>query len=79
MGVTTTTERGPGGMSGEALFWIGIVVFTVVMLIAFVVMDRPRKGRGVSTRHPAPIDTSDPRGRHDLAERVDPRESGDRL
>lgn len=66
-------------MGGEALFWIFIVVFSILMLLGFFLLDRPRKGRGVHPRLPARTDVDDPRGRHEKADRVDPRESTDRL
>lgn len=66
-------------MSGEALFWVFIVVFSVLMLVGFFLVDRPRKGKGVSPRLGVYTHVDDPRGRHAPAERVDPHETDDRL
>ena len=37
-------------MGGEALFWIFIVVFSLLMLVGFYLVDRPRRRRDVPTR-----------------------------
>lgn len=66
-------------MAGEAVFWIGIVVFSVLMLAGFFWMDRPRKGSGVSSRRHVASRADDPRGRWSPAERVDPQDTDDRL
>lgn len=66
-------------MGGEALFWIFIVVFTLLMVAGFFLLDRPRRSRGVPTKLPVNTDLSDPRGRHSLADRVDPSDTDSRL
>ncbi|WP_435200624.1 hypothetical protein [Janibacter sp. GS2] len=66
-------------MSGEAVFWIFIVVFTVVMFGAFFFLDRPKPSRNIPTKLSVHTDSSDPRGRHRPAERVDPAETDSRL
>jgi len=66
-------------MSGEALFWIFIVVFTLLMVGAFFLLDRPRSSRGIPTKLSVHTDADDPRGRHAPAERVDPSETDSRL
>lgn len=66
-------------MGGEALFWIGIVVFAILMLAGFWWMDRPPKATRNTTRLGVPSAANDPRGRHDRAERVDPKDTTDRL
>ena len=66
-------------MGGEALFWIFIVVFSLLMLVGFFLVDRPRRSTRVATRHAVRTDTQDPRGRHLPADRVDPTETTNRL
>lgn len=66
-------------MSGEAMFWIFIVVFCLLMLVGFVLLDRPTKGRGIPTKLSVDTDPKEPRGRHLPADRVDPRETDSRL
>lgn len=66
-------------MSGEAWFWIFTAVFTVVMIVGFVLVDRPRKSRQVPTRLSVNTDPADPRGRHQPADRVDPSDTDNRL
>lgn len=66
-------------MSGEALFWIFIIVFSLLMLVGFFLLDRPRRPRQVPTRRSVPTDPSDPRGRHQPAERIDITQTDSRL
>lgn len=68
-------------MDGELAFWAFIVVFSLLMLAGFFLLDRPRKSGAVRTRRQPAVDAAarqDPRGRHPLADRADPR-SGDRI
>ncbi|SMC38894.1 hypothetical protein [Janibacter indicus] len=66
-------------MGGEALFWIFIVVFSLLMIAGFFLLERPRRSREVPTRLSVHTDPKDPRGRHQPAERVDPTETTNRL
>lgn len=66
-------------MGEEALFWVFIVVFSLLMLLGFFVLDRPRKGRGVTPRLGVYTHVDDPRGRHAPAERIAPQDTDDRL
>lgn len=66
-------------MDGETLFWIFIVVFTLLMVGAFFLLDRPRRSKGIPTTLSVHTDPADPRGRHRPAERVDPAETDNRL
>jgi hypothetical protein len=66
-------------MGGEALFWIFIVVFSLLMLVGFYLVDRPRRRRDVPTRLSVRTDPADPRGRHQPAERVDITDTDSRL
>lgn len=66
-------------MGGEALFWIFIVVFSLLMLVGFFLMDRPPKSRGIPTKLSVHTDPRDPRGRHAPADRVDLAENDSRL
>jgi hypothetical protein len=66
-------------MGGEAVFWIFIVVFSLVMLGAFFLLDRPPRKRSIPTKLSVHTDPREPRGRHDPAPRVDVRETDSRL
>lgn len=66
-------------MGGEALFWIFIVIFTLLMIGGFFLLDRPRSSRGIPTKLSVHTDPTDPRGRHRPAERVDPTQTDSRL
>lgn len=66
-------------MGGEALFWIFIVVFTLLMVAGFFFLDRPRPSRGIPTKVSVHTDATDPRGRHSPADKVDPSETDNRL
>lgn len=66
-------------MGGEALFWIFIVIFCVLMVVGFLVVDRPRKSRSIQTHRAVHSDPKEPRGRHLPADRVDPTQTDNRL
>lgn len=66
-------------MGGEALFWIFIVVFTLLMVAGFFLLDRPRPSRGIPTKLSGHADSTDPRGRHSPADKVDPSDTDSRL
>lgn len=66
-------------MGGEAVFWVFIVIFSLLMVIGFVLLDRPRRSRAVQTHLGVPADPKEPRGRHLPADRVDPTQSDNRL
>lgn len=66
-------------MGGEALFWIFIVVFCLLMVAGFFLLDRPPKSRGIPTKLSVHTDPKEPRGRYRPAERVDLNETDSRL
>ena len=66
-------------MDGEALFWIFIVVFSLLMIAGFFIVDRPRRSRGIRSTHAVQRDPKEPRGRHLPADRVDPTQTDSRL
>lgn len=66
-------------MTGEALFWIFIIVFSLLMLVGFVLLDRPAKRRAIPTKLSVHTDPKEPRGRHRPADRVDLTETDNRL
>ncbi|KRE39468.1 hypothetical protein ASG73_03890 [Janibacter sp. Soil728] len=66
-------------MSGEALFWIFIIIFSVLMVIGFLLLDRPRKSPGIQTHLGVRGDPKEPRGRHLPVERADPTQTDSRL
>lgn len=66
-------------MSGEALFWIFIVVFSLLMLVGFFLVDRPPKSRGIPSTMAVRGDPKEPRGRHEPAEQVRPSDTDSRL
>lgn len=66
-------------MGGEALFWIFIVVFSLLMVVGFIVLDRPPRSRGIPTKLSVHTDPKEPRGRHRPADKVDLSETDSRL
>lgn len=66
-------------MGGETLFWVFIVVFSLLMLGGFFFLERPPKSRGLPTKLSVHTDPADPRGRHRPADKVDPADTDSRL
>ncbi|MDN5716205.1 MAG: resistance to Congo red protein [Janibacter sp.] len=66
-------------MGGEALFWIFIVIFSLLMVVGFLLVDRPRKSRGIQTHRAVRSDPKEPRGRHLPADPVDRTQTDNRL